>query len=51
MTKATPFLQNTILLSYDPRPSGSEDFLVFFQDDLYNDSEMLEQTGKREFTI
>ena len=26
MTKATPFLQNTILLSYDPRPIHRDDF-------------------------
>ena len=28
MTEAMPFLQKTILLSYDPRPFGQGDFLI-----------------------
>ena len=29
MTEAMPFLQKTILLSYDPRPFGAEVFCVW----------------------
>ena len=28
MTEAMPFLQKTILLSYDPRPFRAEDFIL-----------------------
>lgn len=30
MTEAMPFLQKTILLSYDPRPFGGGGFGIFF---------------------
>lgn len=30
MTEAMPFLQKTILLSYDPRPFYSGDFLLIY---------------------
>jgi len=32
MTEAMPFLQKTILLSYDPRPSGGAFLFLFCSD-------------------
>ena len=40
MTEAMPFLQKTILLSYDPRPFGGGRFFVDEEVEVFNDENM-----------